>query len=249
MAYYSDLEHIKAVFFEKEIPDWEFYRGTNINKPPVEKRFSRLIDESPEGAGIDESWNQLEDVLNRVSYKGGKAVLFLGPKGETPVFALPISLSKHTMSQPPTFATGQRGGISSQQYYSVGARGFSETLDDKMRIYDLERQLESGSGDMWTQIGQSVLEKIDPNTIALALSNLITGLTGKPVQMPNIQAAQQTAPKVGAASEDDLEGAIENLMGTVSNALGDDPEKMKRLFDNLDTMIKTNPAILKQLAQ
>lgn len=250
MAYYSDLEHIKSVFFEKEIPDWEFYRGTNTNRPPVEKRFTRLIDESPEGAGLDESWNQLEDVLNRVSYKGGKAVLFLGQKGEQPAFALPISLSKHTMSQPPTFATGQRGGISSQQYYSVGARSYDQTLADKMKIYDLERQLQDGQGgDMWSQIGQTLLERIDPNTIVLAVSNLISSLTGKPVTAPNIQMKEQPEKIGQKADGEELEESIERLMQTISQNLDDDPEKMKKLFDNLSRMVETNPGMIKQLSQ
>ena len=253
MAYYSDLEHIKSAFFEKEIPDWEFYRGTNTNKPPVEKRFTRLIDESPEGAGLDESWNQLEDVLNRVSYKGGKAVLFLGPKGEHPVFAIPISLSKHTMSQPPTFATGQRGGISSQQYYSVGARSVDQTLADKMRIYDLEHQLQNDQGgDMWSQIGQTLLERIDPNTIVLAVSNLISSLTGKPLMPTPITQSNTSGEqyKVGQKADgEDLEESIERLMQTISQNLDDDPDRMKKLFDNLERMVATNPAMIKQLSQ
>lgn len=252
MAYYSDLEHIKSVFFEKDIPDWEFYRGTNTNRPPIEKRFTRLIDESPDGASIDESWNQLEDVLNRISYKGGKTVLFLGPKGDTPVFAIPISLSKHTMSEPPVFATGQRGGITSHQFTGIGARSYNETLSDKMRIYDLERQLEaSGQGDIWTQIGNTVLDKIDPNTIVLALSNLVSTLTGKGPIMP-IQPTQPTqihGTKETDSDSEELEQTIERLMETLSVNLDNDPAKMKRLFENLEMMIKTNPAMIKQLSQ
>ena len=252
MAYYSDIEHIKTAFLEKGLNEWELYSGTKTTRPNVDQKFRFLIDESAEGVELEESYNQLEDVLNRVSYKGGKAVLMLGNKDEKPAFVMPILLSKHTMTTPPEFDTGQRGGYN--QGTSLGARSLNETLADKMRIYDLERQLEnSGGGDVWSQIGNTIIEKIDPNMIVLAVSNLIAGITGKSIEMP--KPAPTEPAKVGSIpaadnrSEDELEESIERLMQTVSSNLNDDPEKMKKLFENLEAMVRTNPAMLKQLAQ
>lgn len=250
MAYYSEIENIRAAFFQKEQPEWEFFRGTNTNKPLHEKKAQRLIDESPDGAGLDESWNYLEEVLNRISYKGGKAVLFVGPKEENASFVMPISLSKHTMSEPPVFATGQRGGLHYGQGAGIGARSYDQTLSDKMKIYDLERRLEDAQfSGTWSAIGQTLLEKIDPNTIVLALSNLISGLTGKNINIPTMEEKKPTAGEIGGKAEEQLENSIERLMETISRQFNNDPEKMKKLFDGLNDMVEKNPAILKQLAQ
>lgn len=240
MAFYSNIEDVKEVFLKKDVPDWELYNGKPRNRPGESTRYKYLLSESSSD-DLHSSWLELEEALNRVSAKGGNGTLFLGPKDQTPVLLLPIRFSVQTM-------TRQTGNNSAGV---TGIRSMNETLEDKMKIYDLQRRLEdveNASGGIWDSIGQSVAEKIDPNTIVNAVTMLITSMAGKAnvngtqdVSQPIENVNNEIAGELPAVSD-----SVNEIVSVLNNELGDEKESAKFL-SRMAEMIKQNPAIIKNL--
>jgi len=239
MAFYSNIQDVKEVFFKKSIPDWELYNGKPRNRPGESTRYKYLLSES-ESDDLNSSWLELEDSLNRISAKGGNGTLFLGHKDKAPVLLVPIRFSTETMTR----QTGTRQGIN-------GIRSMGETLEDKMKIYDLQRRLddiENANTGVWDTIGQSVAERIDPNTIVNAVSMLIASLAGKSgvngVQnsvIPTASEGDNTTDRTEPVSQ-----SIEDIVNVLNQELGSEEETAKFL-SRMAEMIRQNPAIIKNL--
>lgn len=236
MAYYSDIQDVKAVFFKKEIPHWELYNGRIKNRPAAERKVTNLINAS-DADDLDSAWHELEETLNMVSSKGGNAMLFLGPHSDPPKFAVPIRLSTKTMTRETGISVNGR---------ATSVTGFDSVLNDKLAIYDLQRQVEdlkqSQVGGFWDQLGQRFAEQIDPNTII----GIVGSLLGK--QIPN--TTQVAGPMDDGEHETDepaqLQSAVENVVGVLSQHMSSEAE-ISAFLNKMSKTISDNPAILQQL--
>jgi len=236
LAYYNEIDDIKEVFFAKDLPNWELYNGRIKNRPAGDRKIPNLID-SFGGDDISQSWDSLEGTLNRVSAKGGNAMLFLGPIHDKPKFAIPISLSTKTM-------TRQTGQQNNGAY--IGARSVGDTIADKMKIYDLERRIQdmegSRQGSFWEQIGERFAQEIDPNTVV----GMITGLLTQ--NMPSVQPNINGSPPV-EMPESENDESIDNAINEMVELLESNMSKaeMLRFLNKTTAAIKANPELIKNL--
>lgn len=242
MAYYSSIDDIREKFEELNAEQWQLYNGKAKNRPKPEVKYRFLLDEYT-GNGSEESFSHLENVLNRVSLKGGNATLFIGRDDQTPVLIMPISLSsKTTTRQVAGQVAGQAGAM-------PGIRGFNDTLSDKLAIYDLQRKLadmeNASQGSFLERIGERVLDNISPDLLVAGITAIISKVAGVPVQMP---AAVQGAPTAGAQTDftPGLDESIDRLVDALSGSFEDERE-MIQFIDKMTNTVKNNPAILKQL--
>jgi hypothetical protein len=256
MAFYSTLEDIKAGFFDGENPNWELHNGKPAVRPTGGTRYKTLIAESEDGDSMEQSWQRLENALDRISAKGGNAIVYIGDKEEDPVFSIPISLSTKTSSRGP--GSSQEGPYRYNQLAGLGLPYDIKTAIEKEReLWELKKtveELQAGTGSVWEQIGQKIIESVDVNALISGLMGFASQVSGKGQNSP--QAEQQpptmsiqkpdTEASPGATIHDEeIEDKVDNLLDELEKHM--DKQEMRKFLDNITQVVKTNPGMLKSL--
>lgn len=239
--YYDNIQDIKEVFDEFTrgggASSWILVDGKGTAGYP--KRGSNVLYRQGDDIHPGESWNILHGKLTSFQNRGGYAKLYVGNAENHIQF--PIYF--------PHLNERQQGG-------SVGiggapGLGFQQALNDKMRIYELERKIEDlanqpRAGGILERVGERVLE--DENFLPAAtqlLTALVTRVSGQqpqgisPQGTPAIEGRHD--PDGGAAG-----GFEERFFYTIRDGFTDEGE-MREYLTKVAAFFVKNPNMAKQV--
>lgn len=257
MAFYSILSDIRETFFEHSPKSWEMHNGKPSQRPSA-GRYKSLIAESDDSDDLESSWGRLESALDRVSPKGGNAMIyFFREKDNDPFLSVPVSLSLKTSTRQnePTERQSRIGagpGLYGLPY------DLKTALDKERELWDLKKQIEemqsAQPGGIWEQIGQKIISEIDVNSLVNTLVGIVAKVGAKPENnFPQFQVQVPTQPQVipqhatdtGEDEPDEIEEKTIDLLESLENHMS--KKELSEFLGKLKKTVDENPAVLKMI--
>lgn len=236
--YYDNIQDIKDVFQEFTQgggkTTWVLVDGKGTASFP--KTATNTLYRQNADLDVRESWQILQGKLEAFQRRGGYGKLYLGDKDSHIQF--PIYFP-HLSEQ----SQGQGAALG-----GVPGLGFREALQDKMRIYELERKVEDLSQGPRAEgiMGRLADRFLEDENFVPAVSQiaqvLLAKLAGQAASVAAVGegAPDPSGPQVGAPSFE------ERFFYTIREGF-DDEREMKEYLTKVAAIFRQNPRIAKSL--
>lgn len=257
MAFYSNIQDIRETFFEHSPKSWEMHNGKPSQRPTA-GRYKSLIAESDDADDLESSWGRLENALDRVSPKGGNAMIyFFREKDNDPFLSVPVSLSTKTSS---------RGGEEPERRARLSGPGLyglpydlKTAIEKERELWELKKLVEemqnSQPGGIWEQIGQKLISEIDVNSLVNTIVGIVAKVGARPdTNYPQFQAQTPTTPPqvipqhatdTGEDEPDEIEEKTIDLLESLENHMS--RKELSEFLEKLKKTVDENPAVLKMI--
>lgn len=259
MAFYSNISDIRETFFEHSPKAWEMHNGKPSQRPSA-GRYKSLIAESDDSDDLESSWGRLESALDRVSPKGGNAMIyFFREKDNDPFLSVPVSLSLKTSTRQ-NETEERRSRISGSPGLYGLPYDLKTAIEKERELWELKKQVEdmqgAQPGGIWEQIGQKIISEIDVNSLVNTIVGIVARVGAKPENnIPQFQFQAQPPPQPQAIPEhltddgndepDEIEEKAIDLIESLENHMS--RKELSEFLGKLKKTVDENPAVLKMI--
>jgi hypothetical protein len=237
------FEDLEKWFMQIGNTKWTIFRGD-----PVKRNY--VYQQSDAEMQIEESWELLREMLE-MNAVNGHYFNILVDNGSSRGFRVYFSMPQQTGRSTSSSGIGSIPGVGSTQDYINGQ------IEQKMRIYDLQRQVEDLQAAEeaklnWTdRIIDAVVNhpNFDPNVLVQIGSSFIGALMPKAPAGASVGISgfeKQAAQQAPTQAEYDAQ-RIASALDQIQSALPD--VEIHDFMDALAVMVTNNPAMARQLFQ
>ncbi|MCB0707427.1 MAG: hypothetical protein KDC34_19055 [Saprospiraceae bacterium] len=240
-GYINNFQDLEKWFRQANSNRWSITRGQRSSKQYIMLQDSEEMD-------LDDSWELMREILEMNAHGGGMFNIFVRTGARNTGFNTNFSLRDNQQVAGVGGVGGRVGGVGLSPNSYI-----DQQIDQRMRIYDLERSLEDARAELNAE--QSPIERLingiiehenfDPNTLIQTIGPAIGALFGKrrvPVSMAGFPG-EGAAKQPEETTDDDQEARLGSALQRLQTHFPD----LVSFMEDLANYADKNPAMVQTL--